>query len=123
MKNMSQSTKSSLIQEELDYRAALSDCFLDLSDACISKHAYDDALKYIELATQFFNDLAGDLSSLRVEMSLRALADLLPNEQRESHVEPCPTFCKPICLHVMNEASAFGGIISTATRWIKIDGG
>jgi hypothetical protein len=120
---MSQSTKSSQIQEELDYRAALAECFIDLSESCIFNHAYDDALKYIELATHFFNNLAGDLSSLRVETSLRALANLLPNELEERHAEPAGPSRKPVCLHVMNEASAFGGLISTATRWIKIDGG
>jgi hypothetical protein len=120
---MSQSTKSSQILEELDYRAALADCFIDLSEACIFNHTYDDALKYIELATHFFNNLTGDLSSLRVETSLRALANLLPNEHEKSQVESVGPSSMPVCLHVMNEASAFGGLISTATRWIKIDGG
>jgi hypothetical protein len=119
---MSQSTESSQIQEELDYRAALADCFIDLGEACIFDHAYDDALKYIELATHFFNNLTGDLSSLRIETSLRVLADLIPNEQGKPHIEPVGHSHKPVCLHVMNEASAFGGLISTATRWIKIDG-
>jgi hypothetical protein len=122
-KPMSQSTKTSQIQEELDYRAALSDCFIDLSEACIFNYAYDDALKYIELATHFFNNLAGDLSSVRVETSLRVLANLLPDEWEERQAEPAGPSNKPVCLHVMNEASAFGGLISTATRWIKIDGG
>jgi hypothetical protein len=120
---MSQSTKSSQIQEELDYRAALADCFVDLSEDRIFNHAYDDALKYIELATHFYNNLTGDLSSLRVETSLRALANLLPDDREKSLVEPGVPFRKPVCLHVMNEASAFGGLISTATRWIKIDRG
>jgi hypothetical protein len=120
---MNRSTKSSQIQEELDYRAALADSFIDLGEACIFRHAYDDALKYIELATHFFNNLAGDLSSVRVETSLRALASLLPNEREERRAETVAPPGKPVCLHVMNEASAFGGLISTATRWIKIDGG
>ena len=120
---MSQTAKSSQIREELDYRVALADCFIDLGEACIFNHAYDDALKYIELATHFFNNLAGDLSSLRIEASLRALASLLADEGEERHVEPAGPSRKPVCLHVMNEASAFGGLISTATRWIKIDGG
>lgn len=107
----------------MDYRAALADCFIDLSEGCIFNHAYDDALKYIELATHFYNNLTGDLSSLRVEISLRAIANLIPNEQEKSQVESVGPSSKPVCLHVMNEASAFGGLISTATRWIKIDGG
>ena len=120
---MSQSAKSSRIREELDYRAALAGSFIDMGEACIFDHAYDDALKYIEIATHFFNNLAGDLSSLRVEASLRALASLLPNEREERRAETVGPSRKPVCLHVMNEASAFGGLISTATRWIKIDGG
>jgi hypothetical protein len=123
VKSMSQSTKSSLTEEELDYRAALADCFVDLGEACVHKQAYDDALKYLELASHCFNNLNGDVSSLRVEAGLRALANILPNKDEKSHVEPVGGSSKPVCLHVMNEASAFGGLISTAKRWIRMDGG
>jgi hypothetical protein len=110
-------------QEELDYRAAIADYFLDLSETCILDHVYEDALKYIELAVHSFNNLNGDLSSLRIETSLRALANSLSKEPEKPHGSPIDPIRKPSCLHVMNEASAFGGLISMATRWIQIDGG
>ena len=113
----------SQIQEELDYRMALADHFLDLSDSCIHNHAYDDALIYIELAFSCFNNLNGDLSSLRIETSLRALANLIPTDQEKSQVKPADPFRKPVCLHIANKATAFGGLISMMTRWIQIDAG
>jgi hypothetical protein len=120
---MSKSMKSSQIREELDYRVAIADCFLDLSEACIRNHAYDDALKYIELSIHLFNTLNGDLSSPRIETSLRALANTLPQEKEKARAESVDPSLKPVCLHVMNEASAFGGLISMTTRWIQIDKG
>ena len=120
---MSQSAKNSQLEEELDYRASLADCFLDLSDSCIHNQAYDDALKYIELAFSCFDNLNRDLSSLRIEASLRALANLLSTEQEKFHVKPVDLFHKPVCLHVTNKATAFGGLISMLTRWIQIDAG
>jgi glycosyltransferase involved in cell wall biosynthesis len=121
---MTQSTKVSLIQEELDYRAAIADCFLDLSEASIRNHAYDDALKYVDLAVHVFNSLSGDLSSPRVETNLLAIAkSLLTDETKENaRVEPVGSLRKPVCLHVLNEAVAFGGQTAMATRWIQLDG-
>jgi hypothetical protein len=120
---MSQPMRISQIEEELDYRAALADCFLDMSEACINGQAYDDALKYTELAFSCFSNLNGDVSSSRLEASLRALANLLSTEQEKSNVKPGASFKKPVCLHVTNKATAFGGLISMVTRWIQIDAG
>ena len=122
---MNQSTRSSQIQEELDYRVAIADCFLDMSESCILKHAYDDALKYVDLAVNLFNALNRDLSSVRVETNLRAIAKQLPkvNDRDKAHVEPDGSFHKPGCLHVLDEAHAFGGHTAMATRWIQLDGG
>jgi hypothetical protein len=120
---MDQPTRSSQIEGELDYREALADCFLDMSEACIHDQAYDDAFKYVELAFSCFNNLNGDLSSSRLEANLRALANLIPMEQEKSHVKSVGLFHKPVCLHVTNKATAFGGLISMMTRWIQIDTG
>jgi len=122
---VNQSTRGAQIQEELDYRVAIADCFLDQSEACILNHAYDDALKYIDLAVHVFNNLSGDLSSLRIETNLRAIANSLSTYmgKENAHVEPPGFFSKPVCLHVLNEAVAFGGQIAMATRWMRLDRG
>lgn|GEM_PF-2966230 len=122
LKRMSRSTKSSQIEEELDYRASIAECFLDLSESCILNHAYDDALKYTDLAIDLFDCLNRDLSYMRIETSLRSIANFLPARKEMDCVEPLDPFRKPVCLHVLNEAPAFGGLVRMATRWIQLDG-
>jgi hypothetical protein len=120
---MSQPANGSQIEEELDYRAALADWFLDLSDSCIHNKANDDAVRYIELAFSCFYSLNGDLSSVGIEARLRALTNLISTEQEKAHFKPDPLFHKPVCLHVTNKATAYGGLISMLTRWIQFDAG
>ncbi|MCI0390831.1 MAG: hypothetical protein MOB07_18955 [Acidobacteria bacterium] len=107
--------------DDLDCRAALADCFLDLGDSCIRNQAYDDALKYIDLAISFFIAQNRDLSSSRIEASLRAIANLLPAEKEKANAKPIDPSRKPVCLHVLKEAFAFGGHTAMATRWMKLD--
>jgi len=118
---MSQSTRSSQIQEELDYRVAIANCYLDLSEFCIRNHAYDDALKCINLAILLLIYQNRDLSSLRIETNLRAIANALPTENEKVHVESADPSRKPVCLHVLRSTSAFGGLIRMVTRWIQFD--
>src|SRR5262245_20354781 len=119
---MSRSTRSSQIEEELDYHAAIAECFLDLSESCILAHAYEDALKYIDLAIDLFDSLNRDLSFMRIETSLRTIANFLPPGKEKDCVDPVAPYRKPVCLHVLNEAPAFGGHVRMATRWIQLDG-
>src|SRR5262245_24493921 len=120
---MNQSTKSSRTQEELDYQVAIADCFLDLSESCILNRAYDDALKYVDLAVLLFLSQNRDLSHSRIEANLRALAKALSTgwEKENSYDEPVAPFRKPVCLHVFKETLAFGGHTAMAKRWIELD--
>lgn len=118
---MSQLMRGSQIQQELDYRLAVANCYLDLSESCILNHAYNDALKCINLATLLLAFQNRDLSSLRIEASLRAIANVLATENEKVHVKPVDPFRKPVCLHVLRSASAFGGLIRMVTRWIQLD--
>lgn len=105
--------------EELDYRAAIAGSFLELSEACIRDQALEDALKYLDLAVKPFSALNRDLSSPRLEADLQAIARLLPASNEE--VESSNQSRKPVCLHVLNEAFAFGGHTAMATRWMQLD--
>ena len=118
---MNQAKWSSQIREELDCRAALADCFLDLSDSCVYNQAYEDAVKYLDLGIGFFIAQNRDLSSLRIESSLRAIANLLPVVQEKADARPLHPSGRPVCLHVLKEAFAFGGHTAMAARWIKTD--
>src|SRR5262245_8177384 len=118
---MSQSTKSSQIQEELDYRLAITDCYLDLAESCILRHANDDAITCIGHAACLLFYQNRDLSSSRIETCLRAIANSLHTDNEEAQVEAFDMFRKPVCLHVLNGAFVFGGHTAIATRWIQID--
>jgi hypothetical protein len=118
---MSQSTKSSQIQEELDYRLAIAGCYLDLAESCILGHANDDAIACIGHAAQLLIAQNRDLASLRIESSLRAIANSLHTDNEKTQDEALYTSRKPVCLHVLNEALVFGGHTAMATRWVQLD--
>ena len=107
------------IEQELDYQAAVANWLLDLSDSSLSSGAYNDAIQWIQLAADVLYSQNRDLSSPRMEASLRFLARLLP-EPRE-RTQPKEITTKETCLHVLNEALAFGGHTAMATRWMHQD--
>ncbi len=119
---MTWSARSSEIQEGLDYRAAIANYYLDLSESCILNRAYDDALNCVNLAILLLAFQNRDLSSLRIEAILRAVADTIPTKNEKVQIESAGPVRKPVCLHVLRSASAFGGLVRMVTRWIQLDG-
>lgn len=109
-------------QLKLDYLGAVADWFLDLGDDCVRGGNLEGGIRYNQVAARALIKQNRDLSSARLEANLRLFAGQLPRPERPrcsaggaGHPE--------VCLHVLNEAMGFGGLIAMAMRWIKHDQG
>ena len=108
------------IEQELDYQAAVANWLLDLSDSSLLSSAHNDAIRWVQLAADVLYSQNRYVSSVRMETTLRFLATLLPEARQRTSAEDGTK--KKTCLHVLNEAFAFGGHTAMATRWMQQDG-
>ncbi len=105
---------------KLDYLSEVANWFLGLGDVCVREGNVKDGLLYNHVAARILIKQNRDLVSVRLESNLRFFADRLPGSKKQENTSN-DNSRKDVCLHVLNEAMGFGGVIAMATRWIKHD--
>ena len=109
------------LQRQLDYVIVVADWFIDMGESHIFRGELEEGLKYTHIAASILASQNRDLSSIKIESNLQAVARQLGKIPNLGATATARTPAKGVCLHVMNEALPLGGVTAMAARWMRND--
>jgi glycosyltransferase involved in cell wall biosynthesis len=117
-----QSLEPSRVDAKLDLLDAVADWFVIEAERHLSRADIDSSLRCAHVAASVWMQQNRRLVVPRLEALIQAAAQRLIVTDDTPATRLAAVAHRPVCLHVMEEALAAGGLTAMATRWIRNDG-